>query len=173
MDNQLKKKLNTDLGFYYWKYYIAGAFWSNIATPINLSITILSAIVSAQANTENLLPPNVYKDLSIALLILSTLNTFLRPHIQMNENVQMKIKYDGLGSEFEQIHFSDKLDADKVVEYDNIAKKLNEFRISQSPVSQNYLTDLIHIICRQTCLKENNLWLDFYIEEGCDIENIK
>ena len=74
---QIKKKLNTDLGFYYWKYYIAGAFWSNIATPINLSITILSAIVSAQANTENLISTNLYKDLSIALLLLSTLNTFI------------------------------------------------------------------------------------------------
>ena len=162
---QIKKKLNTDLGFYYWKYYIAGAFWSNIATPINLSITILSAIVSAQANTENLISTILYKDLSIALLLLSTLNTFLRPHIQMNENVQMKNKYDGLGSEFEQIHFSDKSNQEKILAYDNIAKRLNEFRISESPVSQNYLTDLIHIICRQTCLKDNNLWLDFYIEE--------
>ena len=72
MSVQLKDKLNTDLGFYYWKYYIAGAFWSNIATPINLCITILSALVSGQANTDSLLPTNIYKDLSIALLLLST-----------------------------------------------------------------------------------------------------
>ena len=82
----------------------------------------------------------------------------------------MKNKYDGLGSEFEQIYFSDMSDQDKLVEYDSIAKRLNEFRISESPVSQNYLTDLIHIICRQTCLKDNNLWLDFY-EDDSDIEN--
>jgi len=170
MSLQIKEKLNKDLGFYYWKYYIAGAFWSNIATPINLFITILSAIISAQANTEKLIPENVYKDLSIALLLLSTLNTFLRPHIQMNENVQMKNKYDGLGSEFERIHFSDKSDEEKLLEYDNIATRLNEFRISESPVSQNYLTDLIHIICRESCLKKRNLWLDFYADDS-DIEN--
>ena len=115
----LKDKLDTDLGFYYWKYYIAGAFWSNIATPINLCITILSALVSAQANTESLLPNNLYKDLSIALLLLSTLNTFLRPHIQMNENVQLKQKYDALGAEFEQVHFSQGTDAMKYGKYPN------------------------------------------------------
>lgn len=169
----IKKKLDTDLGFYYWKYYIAGAFWSNVATPINLCITILSALVSGQANTDNLLSPSLYKNLSIALLFLSTLNTFLRPHIQMNENVQMKKKYDSLGSIFEQVHFSSKSDAEKLVEYDKIAQELNSFRISESPVSQNYLTDLIHIICRQTCLKHNNMWLDFYVseEDAPDIES--
>jgi hypothetical protein len=161
----LKDKLDTDLGFYYWKYYIAGAFWSNIATPINLCITILSALVSAQANTESLLPNNLYKDLSIALLLLSTLNTFLRPHIQMNENVQLKQKYDALGAEFEQVHFSQGTDAMKYGKYEIIAKQMNDLRKSDSPISQNYLTDLIHIICRQTCLKGKNLWLELlYIQ---------
>lgn len=161
----LKDKLDTDLGFYYWKYYIAGAFWSNIATPINLCITILSALVSAQANTDSLLPKNLYKDLSIALLLLSTLNTFLRPHIQMNENVQLKQKYDALGAEFEQVHFSQGTDVSKYIKYEEIAKQMNDLRKSDSPISQNYLTDLIHIICRRTCLKGKNLWLDLlYIQ---------
>ena len=84
----------------------------------------------------------------------------------------MKNKYDGLGSEFERIHFSDKSDEEKLLEYDNIATRLNEFRISESPVSQNYLTDLIHIICRESCLKKRNLWLDFYADDS-DIENVQ
>ena len=157
--SSLKDKLDNDLGFYYWKYNIAGAFWSNIATPINLCITILSALVSGQANTDSLMSPNIYKDLSIALLLLSTINTFLRPHIQMNENVQMKSKYDAIGTEFERVFFSDKTDSDKIKAYDLIAEKLDQLRINESPVSQNYLTDLIHIICRQTCLSSKNQWL--------------
>jgi hypothetical protein len=60
----------------FWKYYIAVAFWSNIATPINLCITIMSALISAQANSDDLLLVNVYKDISIGFLLLSTLNTF-------------------------------------------------------------------------------------------------
>ena len=166
--SSLKEKLDTDLGFYYWKYYIAGAFWSNIATPINLCITILSALISGQANTDSLLPSNIYKDLSIALLLLSTLNTFLRPHLQMNENVQLKQKYDALGAEFEQVHFSNESNEDKALKYETIASEMSKLRQTDSPISQNYLTDLIHIICRQTCLKDKNLWLDLLYNKDED-----
>ena len=175
--SQLKEKIDKDLGFYYWKYYIAGAFWSNIATPINLTITILSALVSGQANTDSLLSLTLYKNLSIALLLLSTVNTFLRPHIQMNENVQMKKKYDALGSEFEKIVFSNISENQKIKNYELIAEKIDQLRINDTPVSQNYLTDLIHIICRNTCLIEKNLWLNLLYKnshnnEGVNLDNI-
>ena len=175
--SQLKEKIDKDLGFYYWKYYIAGAFWSNIATPINLTITILSALVSGQANTDSLLSLKLYKNLSIALLLLSTVNTFLRPHIQMNENVQMKKKYDALGSEFEKIVFSNISENQKIKNYELIAEKIDQLRINDTPVSQNYLTDLIHIICRNTCLIEKNLWLNLLYKnshnnEGVNLDNI-
>jgi len=169
--SSLKDKLDNDLGFYYWKYYIAGAFWSNIATPINLCITILSALISGQANTDSLLSPNLYKDLSIALLLLSTINTFLRPHIQMNENVQMKNKYDAIGTEFERVYFSDSTIEEKKEAYGVIAEKLDQIRINDSPVSQNYLTDLIHIICRQTCLSTKNQWLSLIYKDEDDAKN--
>lgn len=175
--SQLKEKIDKDLGFYYWKYYIAGAFWSNIATPINLTITILSALVSGQANTDSLLSLTLYKNLSIALLLLSTVNTFLRPHIQMNENVQMKKKYDALGSEFEKIVFSNISESQKIKNYELIAEKIDQLRINDTPVSQNYLTDLIHIICRNTCLIEKNLWLNLLYKnshnnESMNLDNI-
>lgn len=175
--SQLKEKIDKDLGFYYWKYYIAGAFWSNIATPINLTITILSALVSGQANTDSLLSVKLYKNLSIALLLLSTVNTFLRPHIQMNENVQMKKKYDAIGSEFEKIVFSNISENQKIKNYELIAEKIDQLRINDTPVSQNYLTDLIHIICRNTCLIEKNLWLNLLYKnshnnESMNLDNI-
>ena len=78
----------------------------------------------------------------------------------MNENVQLKQKYDSLGAEFERVHFSTDTEQEKLEQYEEIAKQMSELRKSDSIVSQNYLTDLIHIICRQTCLKDKNLWLD-------------
>ena len=36
--------LNKNIGTYWWKKYITTAFWKNISTPINLSITILTAL---------------------------------------------------------------------------------------------------------------------------------
>ena len=41
-------------------------------------------------------------------------------------------------------------------------------QLKDSIVSQNYLTDLIHIICRQTCLKDKNLWLDLLYTKNKD-----
>ena len=64
---KIENKLNSDLGYLYWKKYIAGAFWANISTPINLTITILTAIMSGQATTNNLIPQNIYINISITL----------------------------------------------------------------------------------------------------------
>ena len=50
----VEDNLDKLLGFYYWKRYIASAFWSNISTPINLAITLMTAMTTAQATTLNL-----------------------------------------------------------------------------------------------------------------------
>lgn len=158
----LENKLNTDLGFYFWKFYICSAFWANIVTPMNLTITILSALISAQANTGNLLPDTMYKELSIALLLLSTINSFLQPHLKLRNNSELQKKFDAFGCEFDEMYFSNATDNDKIKSYKTIIHKINDIRFSQAPESQNYLTDLIHMICRYTCLRKSNLWLDFY-----------
>ena len=77
----------------------------------------------------------------------------------MNENVQLKQKYDALGAEFERVHFSADSEQEKLEQYEEIAKQMSELRKADSIVSQNYLTDLIHIICRKTCLKDKNGWI--------------
>ena len=161
MEN-IKEKLDKDIGFYFWKYYIAGAFWSNIATPINLCITIMSALVSAQANSDDLIPVNIYKDISIGLLLLSTLNTFLRPHIEMNSNIEMKNKLDEFGTRFDEICYSNDTKETKDEKYNLLSNELSKMRINESPVSQNYLTDLIHIVSINWCLKDRERWSDFY-----------
>lgn len=45
--NFLENKLNVDIGFYYWKRYVAGSFWAQLATPINLAITLMTALTTA------------------------------------------------------------------------------------------------------------------------------
>lgn len=47
----VEDNLDKLLGFYYWKRYIAAAFWSNLSTPINLAITLMTAMTTAQATT--------------------------------------------------------------------------------------------------------------------------
>jgi hypothetical protein len=78
----LEDKLDGEIGNHWWKLYIASAFWSNVSTPINLLITLLSAVTAGQASTENMLSHSTFLKISVTSLIVSTLNTFFRPHQQ-------------------------------------------------------------------------------------------
>ena len=129
---------------------------------MNLIITILSALISAQANTGNLLSDTLYKELSIVLLLLSTVNSFLQPHIKLRDNTELQKSFDKIGCEFDEVYFTNTTDDEKVRSYKKLIQKINDVRFSQKPETQNYLTDLIHIICTWTLLKNGDMWLDFY-----------
>ena len=90
----LENKLDTDIGYFYWKKYIASAFWAQISMPINLIITLMTAITTAgQANSPNLLPKEVYVKISIVTLLITVLNTFFRPHEQMTNNIDIVLYF--------------------------------------------------------------------------------
>ena len=74
--SNLEDKLNTTIGRQWWKKYISAAFWSNIATPINLAITLFTTLTTGQAATDSLLSQDNFFKLSVATLIISTINTF-------------------------------------------------------------------------------------------------
>jgi hypothetical protein len=57
----LENKIDQDLGFYFWKRYTAAAFWTQISTPINLLITLMTALTTAQSASSNILPEEAYK----------------------------------------------------------------------------------------------------------------
>jgi hypothetical protein len=89
----LKKKIDKEIGYNYWKKYVASVFWSQISTPINLTITMLTAITTAQIQTNDLISPTVGSNLAIVSLILATLNTFFRPHTQYATNTELLTKW--------------------------------------------------------------------------------
>jgi hypothetical protein len=162
--------LDAKIGFYWWKKYIAGAFWSNIATPISLTITLITALTTGQAITDKLIPVHIYSALSISALIISTLNTFFRPHTQMMENINEMRKWSEFGARFSNIY--NNIDEDvnnddltqlknKLHSYKILHKDINEYLTTQTSVQQNFLTDLIHLVARATCLKGKESWLYF------------
>ena len=165
--NTIEKNLDKEIGFYYWKKYIASAFWSNISTPINLSITLLTAITTGQAATQHLLPQNIYLNLSIAALVISTLNTFFRPHTQMNDNITEMKKWNEFGSRYSNIRNNleeneednpEQKNKAKLLAYRKLQKDIRDYLTNQASVNQNFLTDLIHIFSRRTCLKGRENW---------------
>lgn len=176
----IENKLDKEIGFYYWKKYIASAFWSNISTPINLSITLLTAITTGQATTEQLLPQNIYVNLSIATLIISTLNTFFRPHTQMNENITEMKKWNEFGSKYSNIRNNLEEDENHTIEqrnkakldlYRQLQKEIHEYLANQASVNTNFLTDLIHIISRRTCLKGKEKW-NYLFDKANDEDSV-
>lgn len=160
----IEDRLNKDLGFSWWKKYIAAAFWSNISTPVNLSITILTALTTAQATTSNLLSPRTYVNISIATLMLSVVNTFFRPHDQSATMVKMMNKFQSLGSTFEEIYYTDNNDLNdykrRFDAYTTLQSSINAYKNQDSsPESQNFLSDFIHMVARFTLLQKREEWI--------------
>ena len=158
----LEAKLNTTIGKYWWKKYISAAFWSNIATPINLAITLFTTLTTGQAATDNLLSQDTFVRISIASLILSTLNTFFRPHQQTNSNIEAMNKWRQLGTKFEETYYSEcfnDLDYDRRIRnYQELQKDVHDEQITQESTIQNYLTDLIYFCVSKSCLAKSE-WI--------------
>lgn len=169
---RLEDRINKLLGLSWWKKYIAAAFWGNVSMPVNLSITILTALTTAQATTENLLPHNLYVGASLLTLILTTLNTFFRPHSQMQENIKIMSKWQDLGIQFEKIYYTDKVTHDdmkrRISAYKQLQLEMNQYTNQQSPEAQNFFTDLIYVMFRAICLRHREYWLDC-LEEDRDM----
>jgi len=162
----LRNKLDKEIGYNYWKKYVASAFWSQISTPINLTITFLTAVTTAQSQSENLLSHSIYSQIAITSLIITTLNTFFRPHTQYAANTEYLSKWKTLGIEFEKEYFNrmeeESIEAykSKIEEYQKIQEKVDDLRKSEGTEMINFLTDFIYFICYRTCLRRYKRWLD-------------
>jgi len=171
----LENKLDRDVGNYYWKRYVAAAFWAQISTPVNLIITLLTAVTTAQATTQNILSEYIYQIVAITSLLITTLNTFFRPHTQLTYNTEMLQKWGEIGIEFEKVYYM-YLDEDydydhvenmnakqlenKIKLYRGIQDKINNQRKNEGVGSINFITDLIFLISMNTCIRSYKCWLD-------------
>jgi hypothetical protein len=164
--NIIRRKLDKEIGYNYWKKYVASAFWSQISTPINLTITFLTAITTAQAQTESLLPATLYSQIAIISLVITTLNTFFRPHTQYAANTEYLAKWKELGIKFEKEYFN-RMEAETVETYDSkidaymkLQDEVDTLRKSEGTEMVNFLTDFIYILVYHTCLRKYKRWLD-------------
>lgn len=162
-----RNKINRDISWFYWKKYVASVFWTQLSTPVNLSITLMTALTTAQANAPELLDQEIYKKITIATLILTVINTFFRPHEKAQHNKEYMKKWNALGIEFEKVYYSKKnnimnsyADGDDAVgDYENVDTKVNELRQKEGPDVTNFVVDFIHLICYFTCLKKYKYWV--------------
>lgn len=160
----IERKLDREIGYNFWKKYVASAFWSQVSTPINLTITFLTAITTAQANTHDLISQSVYAQLAIISLIITTLNTFFRPHTQYATTTEYLSKWNDLGVQFEKEYYSRKntvteVEA-RVTAYKTLHDNVNNLRKAEGANTVNFLTDLIFYISYRTCIRNYKKWLD-------------
>jgi hypothetical protein len=161
----LENNLNRVLAQNWWQKYIAAAFWSNMSTPINLTIMLLTTLTTGQATTSNLLSSESFVSVSIASLILSVINTFFRPHSQMNDNLEVMRKWQSIGSKFERIYYSKNHDREdyerRLKDYARLQKEVHTLQNSPTPTSQNFFTDLIYYAVSFALVKkQRHLWVN-------------
>ena len=163
MESEIKRydnAINKDTGYYWWKRYIYAGFWSVSSNPINLCITIFTAITTGQSATGSLFGESVTTSISIATLILSVINTFFKPPEQLRLNQSLKDKWADLGLEYEEVHYmiSHSIN-DKKRKIENIQKLYTKVVNLKKNDDTNYFIDLIFLVARFLCIRKEIKWL--------------
>lgn len=175
----IRNKIDSDIGYNYWKNYIVSVFWSNIATPLNLTITFLTAITTAQSQSTNLIPQSVFANITIINLIITTLITFFRPHEQYSVYSDYVKRWAELGVDLEKefsakssvsnnnkvkLYHLEKQDM-KIKTYKSIQDKCVDLRKSENNSIINSVTDVIFVIVYYLCMCRlyygPKKWLDY------------
>jgi len=153
-------KINKDIGFYWWKRYIYSAFWSNISTPINLSIVILTAITTGQNATQHLISDHVSIILGIVVLFISIFNTFFKPYEQMTHNQEILQNWSEVGEQFDEIYYDRVYTVEekqsRLLKLETLFKSMSSLKRAND---NNYLIDMIYLMLRLICIR-NIGWND-------------
>lgn len=159
----LEEDINKVIGFSWWKRYVAGAFWSNMATPLNFSLSIITLVTTGEAMTRNLLSNSVYSTLSLSALFISLVNSFFAPHRRMTENVHTLNDWRAFGNRFEAIYYSANRTVDdkerRIQAYRVLLIEIKEYS-KDMPDQQNFLTDCIHLLVRVCCFGNQDKWVE-------------
>lgn len=163
---RITTKCSKKLGFYWWKSYVGAAFWSNIESPVNLTLTLIATMVSAQASTDAFIQKQHYVIMTFVSVLLTTFNTFYRPLIQMNKNIDCLKKWYALGNELEKLYYTERVSVEdfRSATKDGIELllKINSEVAEQGPETRNFFIDILHLFVRKTCIgDENEAWLSF------------
>jgi hypothetical protein len=163
-----QKVLNKRIGTQAWKKYLSAAFWNYITTPINFSITLLTAIATGQAATSNILSQQQTLIILFVTFVLTTTNSFFKLNTKMNLNFEAARRYYSFGAEFERIYYTPMYtDLDvkkKLEEYDALHRNVNKYMVSETIENQNYITELIYVVINWAtccaCLGNISHWVE-------------
>jgi len=185
LTRRLENKLDKMIGFFYWKTYVATTLYANISTPINLSITIFTALMTAHSSTSSsFISGDMNMKMNLATFLLSILNSYFTPQKEFNELNEYLMKWSHLGNEFEKTIYTSNTYEEKIKSYTTILDNAVSLYKEQYLKKRNFLTDLLHVLVRIIFMGSNDRWMkhetfDFYdkiskvIELDFDLERFK
>ena len=156
------KKINKDIGFCWYKRYIYTAFWSNISTPINLSIIVLTALTTGQNATKSIISDNTSTILGVVVLFVSIFNTFFRPNEQLVHNKKIKESWTVMGQTFDEIYYNRMQHtlSEKLVRLNQLHALFKNMSELKRKDDNNYLIDFLYLIIRVFCMCNNVDWVN-------------
>ena len=157
----VESKLNKLLYNSWYRKYISYMFWSNIGTPLNLTITLLSALTATSSSNSAVFSENTLSGIQISILVISALNTFFRPYVQANDNLKFMLEIQKHGAKFDEIYYTPK-SVFTSLEYKDMTEKykqvffaFNKYASENSLEQRNIFIDLIFVILVNTLLRKS------------------
>ncbi len=157
---RLEDKLDRILGFYYWRTYWATSMWSNLSTPLNLTITIFTALMASHSSSStSFISDQLNTTINLVTFLLSIINSYFSPQKELNETNEYLGKWMDCGNDFESTVYSEIKNEEKIKIYQTILKNANELRKNQYITKRNFVTDLLHVIIRNLFMGGNDRWM--------------
>lgn len=164
----VEKKLNKLLYSSWYRKYISYMFWSNIGTPLNLTITLLSALTATSSSNSAVFSENTVAGIQISILVISALNTFFRPYVQANDNLKFMLEIQKHGAKFDEIYYTPKsvftsLEYKEITEkYKIVFVEFNKYASENSLEQRNIFIDLLFLFLVNTFLRkeeDDKVWI--------------
>ena len=156
---ELKNYLDFKIGYYYHDSYYNSWFWTNISMPINLALTISTALIAAQAtSTGNFLSEHDYMVLSFATMILTTVNSYFKPQIKSMDSNVILTKWVELGYKLDNLLFENKTSEELYKDYRELFIDMHKQASSQSS-NRNFLTSWWHYGLRKLYGAKSENWI--------------
>ena len=157
----LENEINHTIGVKWWKPYISGAFWSNIATPLNISLSVLSLLTAGQEALSSFFSPATLSTMSFSVFVISLINTFFMPHSRIADSIYTMNDWRQFSQRFEKIYYSERYSEAEIKirssEYRKLLVDMKE-HMKESPDKRNLFEDLIYSIIR--CGKKRDEWIE-------------
>lgn len=182
---RLEDKLDKMIGFFFWKTYVATTLWANVSTPINLTITIFTALMTAHSSTSSSFISNdMNMRINLVTFLVSIINSYFSPQKEFNELNEYLSKWADIGNKFEKVIFTNNTLEEKIKQYTSLLDEANSLYKEQYLKKRNFFTDLLHTLVRTVFMGSNDRWMksgtfEFYekikecIELDFDLNQLK